>query len=349
MKVNPLSALNARQLFGSTMSEKGRLGLTTLTKRFPTVSTSRNLLEVITSHLKEEGFSYREKIASLDDVITLRGGSCLGLSLLVTALLLMQGRTPKCKMLMHPYDAVDDADQKLFSSLMQGEYFDYNHPVIPNVRDQPPVGERCNRFVPLCHPIVILDGIPLETTSMMSEDDPFVEYPAETVSLHDPEVLVSHLYSDQAKNLLYSFGNALPKASAVEVKRLAEMSLEIFPNNRDGYMLLWQLAQRCEDEDMKKSARDRLVALEGDDSDLSYKRWLVTEDIYYLDLTLKQFPQHIPAFLDRRVFLEKDELEARMNLAVSLWCINYSCVFDLRLFMREKQILRKAKELGLKN
>src|SRR5690348_11535764 len=149
MKNNTL-AFPMPQLFNRALvSEKGKLGLNALTNRLPTLTDNpRQVLRIVSDHLREEGFSYRERIASLDDVVLSKSGSCLGLTLLVTSMLLHKGKSPLCKILIHPQDAVDKADKKLFNELMQGDYFDYRRPVLPKVSNQPALENRINRFVP---------------------------------------------------------------------------------------------------------------------------------------------------------------------------------------------------------
>jgi hypothetical protein len=230
---------------------------------------------------------------------------------------------------------------------MQGEYFDYARPVLPRLSDQPRFEERINRFVPLCHTLVVYGGVPLEATTL-DDTDALVEYPAETASEHSLEVLISYHYSDLAKALLDSLASSPNPGAARKFKRLIRMSLEILPSNRDALTLQWKFAHMFGLEDVACEAKRKLLDIATADSDLSYKRWLVTGDSHFLDKTLEQYPEHMPAFLDRKVFLEKDPREARMNLAVALWCITYSCVFDLRVFLSDLQIRRKIQELKLR-
>lgn len=348
MKTTTLAFNTLQQFTKAVMSRKGQSGLQALADRLPALTTDpRSTLRIVSGHLRNEGFTYRQKVASIDDVMLSKSGSCLGLSLLVTSLLLCKDRVPSCKILVHPRDAVDRADQRLFASLMRGEYFSYTRPVLPKLSDQPRVVDRINRFVPLCHPLVIYGGVPLETTTL-DDVDALIEYPAETSSEHGLDVLISYHYSDMAKALLGSVGTSPTASAAQKFNRLIRMSLEIFPNNRDALTLQWKFANMFDLEDVKRDARRKLLNIAATDSDLSYKRWLVTGDSHFLDRTLEQYPEHIPAFLDRRVFLETDPCEARMNMAVALWCITYSCVFELKAFLSDPQVKCKIQELKLR-
>ncbi len=338
---------------GALVSKRGRSELNALTNRLPTLpGDPKKVLLTVSNHLRKEGFSYREHVASLDEVVTSKSGSCLGLTLLVTSMLLCRGKSPSCKILVHPRDAVDRADQKLFTSLMQGEYFDYEHPTIPRLSDQPRREDRINRFVPLCHPVVVLEGTPLETTSLTDDEhDPLIEHQAELSTTHDVETLMSYYFSDKAKSLFSKLEVAarVSRTLVSELVGLIETSLVILPSNRDALVIQWKLGRRLGLEDMSRAALRKLLALEVSDSDLSYKLWIVTGDVKWLDQTLERFPQHIPAFFDRRVFLEKDVREARMNMAVALWCVTYSNVFDLKAFLKDEQVAARMKELRMRN
>jgi len=360
MKNLTLNAGNHSYFFDNGFSPKSEDNeFNRLSSKLPELPfESRETLEIVARHLYSEGFTYREGYATIEDVVVSKGGSCLGLSALVTAILLKKKKSPECKILIRPYDAVNEADKKLFAELMSGEYFDYEQPKIPKIKDQPRIENRVNRFVPLGHPIVVLDGVPLETTLMFEEDQiPFVEFLAETTGSHGPEILLSYLFSDHAKILLRSLQacKVIPQTTLREFGNTILHSLEIFPDNRDALMLKWQYACFIQDEKLQTEAKEHLLRLGPVDSDMSYKLWIATGDVRYLDTTLEQFPEHILAFLDRKVFLEPDPKEARMNLAVALWCIAYSNVLDLQVFYKDLQIRAKLRELfpttkkGVKN
>jgi hypothetical protein len=75
----------------------------------------------------------------------------------------------------------------------------------------------------------------------------------------------------------------------------------------------------------------------------------MTGDVTWLDRSLQQFPENIPAFIDKHIFLEKDPKEARFNLAVAMWCIFYSGSLSLRSFYNDPQMREKIKKLFPKN
>ncbi len=327
--------------------EEGQFELNTLSAGLPTLEDNPDVnLKIISRYLQQQGFSYQEGIASLTEVMSSKAGSCLGLSVLVTSLLLKQEKSPECKVLIRPLDAVNKADQKLFAELMAGEYFDYECPVLPTLRDQPPLKERINRFIPLAHPIVILEGVPLETTMMLDGDaNPVIEYPSESSTHCGVQALTSHVLSDQAKKLFAGIGKTKSAKSLDLFWTLVRRSIDLHPINRDALIFQWHYGKRSGDHDIQENAKAKLLQLGTLDSDLSYKLWIITGDTKYLDLSLEQFPEHICAFLDRKVFLEPDPKEARMNLAVALWCITYSSTFELKDFLCDSQVKMKIKEL----
>lgn len=331
------------------VSPEARKEITDMAQDLPELSANpQEALITVFDYLNTMGFVYEEKIASLDDVLSNKTGSCLGLSILVTALLIEKGQKPLSKILVHPRDPFDTLDRDLFSTLMTGGLIDYNHPKLPKVSDQTdPENPRIHRFVPLAHPIVILNGQAFETTLIGEPDsNPLVEFAAESGSVHESAVLGSYLYSDEAKLLYKAFNGIRPSEAAGSdfLNRLTK-STDIFPENRDALSLLVSYGRMIDDSGMMKQAMDALIAIGPVDSDMSYKLWLATKDESYLNRTLEQFPEDIPAFLDRKVFLERDPREARANLAVAMWCICYSSTFDLKDFYGNPQFQKKVKEL----
>lgn len=322
-----------------------------LVSTFPTSHPDpENLLRSVSNHFRNNGFGYQEKVSSLSDVLSHKKGSCLGLSVLVSTFLLQLGQTPTCKILVRPKDAIDNADGKLFTELTNGDYFAYDHPILPKLADEPTKEEKENRFVPLCHPVIVLGNTSLETTKMHDENEnPLLEHPAESVSDHNLTVLISYYLSDKAKNLLEFLAKPGSQTETAEkFREYIQGSLDIFPNNRDALVLKWKFGNRFGQKKIQEEAMEALLALPQSDSDLSYKRWVVTGEVTHLDRTLEQFPAHMPAFLDRKVFLERDPREVKMNLAVAAWCITYSSVLSIQDFFKNRKVREKIKELKFK-
>ncbi len=99
------------------------------------------------------------------------------------------------------------------------------------------------------------------------------------------------------------------------------------------------------DKDLQQDSADKFKEIGADDSQFNYKMWQMTNDPKYLDKSLLQFPQHVFAFFDKGVLLEKDPREAKFNLAVALWCSYYSSAIKLAHFYEEPALKKKIKEL----
>jgi hypothetical protein len=113
--------------------------------------------------------------------------------------------------------------------------------------------------------------------------------------------------------------------------------------------LLWQYAKDTSDNALQDECLEKYKAIKADDSDHNYTIWSMTGDVTWLDRSLQQFPENIPAFIDKHIFLEKDPKEARFNLAVAMWCIFYSGSLSLRSFYNDPQMREKIKKLFPKN
>lgn len=311
-------------------------------------SSPKEALKALARHMQSRGISYDPTAFTLEDVTSKKRGNCLSLSLLATELLVACGKSPRCRILVRPMDSTDRADGRLFRSLMQGEYFDYDRPTLPKPSDRSRVQDRIHRFASLMHPVVTLEGVPFETTLTTERgEDPLILFPAESSIEGGPELLTSFSLSDRAKVAFALKGRDedLDGAALERIRQDIEESLRIFPDNRDALALRFRYGRAIGDRSLQEQAEKRLVGFGPTDSDMSYKLWCITGDARYLDIALEQFPQHISAFLERKVFLEKDPREARMNLAVALWCINYSSMFSLETFMKDPGMRQKVKEL----
>lgn len=337
----------AEQFQISTQSTLRDLALlNSLSDKLPNLSDdpSESLLAVH-DFLVDQNFTYEEGSMTLHDVIERKSGNCLSLCMLVCALLEDKGKRPSCKMLIHPKDKVDDSDRKLFRELTGGEYFSYDNPRLPDVSKQ----SQDNRFIPLGHPIVTLDGIPFETTLIdVKDSDPLIEFPSESSKAYSSQELVSFVYSDQAKllvNRIHESKNDDKDKLLDQFHALLEKSLAILPDNRYAIRLLWQYAKEKEDKTLETKCLERYKSMNFEDSEYNYSLWTMTGDVVWLDRSLQQFPENIPAFIDKHVFLEKDPKEARFNLAVAMGCVLYSGSLSLKSFYDDPQIQKKIEGL----
>jgi len=321
-----------------------------LAKRLPALPNEpHETLLAITDFLRKEKFTFDETSLVLHDVLKNKSGNCLSLSLLVGALLETQGKVAESKILIHLLDHVSENDKRLFRDLYSGGAISYDNPQLPNFDEQPTTDLQDNRFVLQDHPIIILNGIPLDTTMATLKDElnPLIETRSETSLKYSLEELNSFLYSDRAKGINKRLHDSVEKneKDLVDLYALIQESLALVPNNRDALQLLWQYGEFTKDNKLKKEAVEKLKQINTDDSDLNYRLWLVTGEVSYLNKSLEKFPENIRAFIDKKVFLEKDPKEARANLAIVLWCVYYSKALSLKDYTNDPMIKEKMKEL----
>lgn len=295
--------------------------------------------KVLRLHLIKNGFNYSEEVFTLQDVLDKKQANCLGYSLLYAFMLSERGFKPEFKILTHPYDAVDEQDKRLFKELSAGEYFPYDRPKLPKLSEkaQHPI----NRFTPLNHPILILEGKPFEPTTTDKEaidEDPVYLPRAEAESGISIFELASFVYIDRAKQLFRSF-KGTGRGNLAACKALAEEGLKQWNGNRDGWGLMWELGGAMGDKKLQRQSFLEYEKFVGNDSGSFYIMYYMTGRQEYLERSLEIFPENIPAFLDKNVFLEKNEKEARFNLAVGMWCVCNSVALKLEDYYTDEKYL----------
>jgi hypothetical protein len=270
---------------------------------------------------------------------------CLGLTLLYGSILLELGFSPEFKVLLHPKDAVDRDDHKLFQDLFEGVYFPYDNPSLPTLQD---IAEHpINHFSSLEHPVVVIGDQTIETTATSpdsNEGDLFYAPLAESVTPVTFEELSSCVYIDRAKNKFMEI-TVRTSEQLLEIEQLIRKGLEIWKGNREGWALLWGVGKEKNDKNLQNEAREEYKKIGGSDSTFNYTMYMMTGKVEYLDQTLKKYPAHILAFLDKKVFLEKDMKEAKFNMAVAMWCVCNSSTLNLMKFYSDPHFMEKAREL----
>src|SRR3989344_4085457 len=212
----------------------------------------------VRAYLIEKGFTYNDKIFTLDKLAETKSGNCLGLALLFGAILEDNGYNPKFEIVLTPKDAVYERELNLLNALNRGDYFSYDNP--------PPVPEKQAdhpqlRFAPLEHPaIIIFDGRRFETTSLDNETDPEVKYEAELFRPVSYSEVTSGVYLDRAKRLLDE-----GEKNYADIKILIEQSLTLWESNREAYAFLWEVATAANDNATADEAKKKYLKIGGED------------------------------------------------------------------------------------
>jgi len=306
---------------------------------YPTVPTSTDALseaQHVRRLLIDKGFCYTSDFFLAHDVIRGRRGNCLGYSLLIGGLLLDRGFDVSFQVITHPKDAVHRQDMRLFNELYRGEHFSYDNPKLPRLRDVS--SYRACRFAPLEHPSLLLDGKSFEVTSLEDEEeDPNWIPEAELVRRASFDQVLSFVGIDTAQCMFEE-----DEPNMATARDLVRSSLELWPGNREGWLVLWRIAVLLDDESLKGEAETRYQNLGGDDSRFYQGMYELTHDSSFLTLSLERFPANIVPFTLKHVELEVDQREAKFNLAVAACCVLNSSVLDLkRFYLRHEESVRR--------
>lgn len=277
--------------------------------------------------LVDSGFRYDNDFFTLQDIMKNKKGNCLGLALLFGSILSERGFSPKYEMILNPKDAVYDQELKLFESLMGGQYFQYDEPILPALSEQ--AEHPLYRFAPLEHPALVLDDERVfETTGLEdTQEDPEWIPKAEVRRPATVEEIASHVYTDRIK----SQNENLDLQS---IQEQCEAAIALYPNNREAYSILWDLADEIKDKNLKQKAFEQYQRINGDDSRFHFRVYQMTGDIAHLDRALELAPMYLPAFMIRNVELQEDPREAKFNFAVAAWCAANAITANLKDFYK---------------
>jgi len=290
--------------------------------------------QAVRAFLIDRGFQYDGGTFCIQDMMREKRGNCLGLSLLIGAVLREKGFQVDYRIILNPKDAIYQQDLRLFEELHRGDHFDYENPVLPKQKAEVPA----YRFAPLEHPSLFLDGKPFETTGLEDVEEDAGWLPeAERVQSATFEQVASNIYIDRAK-LKISSGDEL---NTSDLQQLCGKAISLWEDNREAYALLWDIAEEENNQTLKEKCLRRYKEIGGDDSRFHFTLYKMTGDTQELGLALSQFQAHIEAFVERDVVLEDDPREKKFNLAVALWCAANSSALDLkRLYLRFEQEIK---------
>jgi hypothetical protein len=261
-----------------------------------------------------KGFHYENESFNLQSLARNRKGNCLSFALLFGLLLREKGFNPQYEIVLNPKDAVYEYEEKIFEELKDGHHFEYNKPALPKLSEQAEA-PLC-RFAPYEHPVLLLDGKSFETTSLeTANEDPEWMPPVEFKRAASFEEVASHVYVDKAKQYPRN-----KKITAKIARELCESALKLAPNNREAYVVLWEIGARTDDVALKMRALEEFRRIGGDDSRFHFDLFEMTGDVHNLDEAIKRAPLYLSAFVERHVKREGDPKEAKFNFAVAAWC-----------------------------
>jgi hypothetical protein len=281
--------------------------------------------------LIKKGFSYNDRFFSLQDVIKEKRGNCLGLTLLYGAILKERGFDPSFRIVTHALDGTDKYATSRFVKAKRGDYFeDYENPPL-ETEEHPEL-----IFAPLEHPALVLDGKVFETTSLEDvEEDPNYSPDAELIRPVNFTEAASNVYLEKAQWFVKNKEKKFSKKNLLALKELVLKAIRLWPENREAWEFLWSNAKDLGEEKLADEAKQKYLSFAGEDSRFYFFAYLMTGDIKYLDQSLAKYEAFLEPFITKNVMMEKDEKEARFNLAVASWAAARSSAYGLKWFYKQ--------------
>jgi hypothetical protein len=268
------------------------------------------------------GRGFRDDAAAftLPDMLARRGGNCLGLTLLVGALLIDRGHDVEFVVRLDPLDDVHDAGVEYFARLCDGIDGDSR---LPEASDRSAQG----RFIPVEHASIELAGDqPFEATNLTDLEVPPGWAPVAEVSRRVGfATLAATVIGERAKLA----------EDPREMLALALRALRADPGNREPWVEVWRAAAALGRSMLADEAVARYIATAGDDSLYYFTRYRMRGDPTDLDRALARLPSYAEAYAERHAH-GGDDHEVRRHLAIAAWLAAGSEILDLERFYRDR-------------
>jgi hypothetical protein len=278
-----------------------------------------------------------------------RAGNCLGLTLLIGAVLLDRGHDVAFVVRLDPLDDVHDAGLEYFARLHDPVRGVDGDSRLPEARDR----AARYRFVPVEHASIVLPGAggdrPFEATNLVDLEVPPGWAPAaEAIRRVGFAELASTVWCERAKAVIRTAaGDAARWRQALA---LVLRGLRGDPGNREAWTEVWQAAHALGRPALATAAMARHAGAGGDDSLFWFTRYRMTGDEACLDRALARLPAYAEAYVEKHVVCPMtrgvaddatdaidaiDDLdEVRRRLAIGAWLFATSEVLELEALYR---------------
>lgn len=296
----------------------------------------------VKSQLRKLGYHYDDHVFKLGDMLQKKSGNCLGLTLLVGAILAYNGIEPDYQVILNPKDSVDEADGEMFDRLFednpQKRLINHKDPDLFSLRewedDLKDSPDRNHRFVALEHPALNFGDKNLELTNLEDEAvhaDWFPKYDRKTKLTYGQ--LASCILTEDIKRLT-NFANPTPQEYA-KVVGIFKKAIQDWPENREAYSILAMYAARHGDMNLAQQCADKYEKIGGDDVRYFMTLYTLTSDPKYAEKAFWKNPHNLNAFYEFKVANAKDKLSKKRYLAVASWMAAFSSFVDLESFYEE--------------
>ena len=265
--------------------------------------------------LGERGFSYDADTFRAQDVLGQSKGNCLGLPLIMGAILDARGIPFQYQALVNPQDAISDMERREVERYNAETRYD--RPVLAErTADSPML-----RCTPLEHLTLDLNGVLFETTS-----DSHEIRGGESARRIGFNQATSYVLKDRAVE------EGL-EGNIDEAEKLAKSGLKIWPGNREIYVLQAKLAHQRGDIIAPAQAFGRYTEFDGDDSLFLFNRFTASGDPSYLDAAIAKYSACAQAINAKaRTLTESDPREAKFLFGLASHLYANSSVLSLQDF-----------------
>lgn len=290
--------------------------------------------------LAARGFRDDPTAFALPDMLARRAGNCLGLTLLIGAVLIDRGHEVEFVVQLDPLDDVHDAGVEYCGRLHDpGRGVDADSR-LPDARDRSPRF----RYVPVEHSSILLPGPgagrAFEATSLTElEVSPGWAPAAEARRTLGFAALSSAVWCERAKALVRRAPGE-PDAWRT-VLGLALRAARGDRGNREAWSEVWQAAHVLGRHALAAAAMAQHARHGGDDSLFWFTRYRMTGDEACLDRALVRLPEYADAYLEKHVVIPlargaaDDALdELRRRFAIVAWMVARSEILELEALYR---------------
>jgi len=284
---------------------------------------------------------------ALPDMLARRAGNCLGLTLLVGAVLIDRGHEVEFAVRLDPFDDVHDAGVEYYRRLHDPRRGVDGDSRLPEARDR----AAQFRFVPVEHSSIVLvttgGDRAFEATNLVDLEVPPGWAPAaEAVRRIDFGGLSAAVWCERAKAMAREAASAPERWR--EVLQLALRGVRGDRGNREAWTEVWQAARALGREALAATAMARHGAA-GDDSLFWFTRYRMTGDEACLDRALERLAEYADAYIEKHAVLpaarglDDDAVdEVRRRFAIGAWLVARSEVLDLEaLYRRHAELVSR--------
>lgn len=335
-------AVSFAEYSGKDKAEKAAMldGFETLANRVLVTETDPFKAAVqVKSQLRKLGFHYDDHVFKLGDMLKKKSGNCLGLTLLVGAILAYHGVEADYQVILNPRDSVDEADAEMFDRLFDDKpetrLIDQQNPDLFSLRewqdDLKDSPDRNHRFVSLEHPSLSFGDKSLELTNLEDEAvhaDWFPKYDRKTKLSY--EQLASCVLTEEIKRLT-DLANPT-EAEYGKVVGIFRRAIKAWPENREAYSILAMYAAKYGDMTLAQECADKYEKIGGNDSRYFLTLYTLTSDPQYAEKAFWKDTHNLNAFYEHKISTAKDNLSKRRYLAIASWMAAFSSFVDLEDF-----------------